>query len=66
MVGFLQSGNYTCTVSITWPAAGISPQTIKVNLIVGQPQNLTLAPTSLAFSSQFTAFAPATSTVAIQ
>ena len=44
----LQPGNYTGTVSITSPSAGNSPQSVTVNLTVGQAQNLALSPASLS------------------
>ena len=61
----LQPGNYTGTIAITSPSAGNSPQSVTVNLTVGQAQNLTVSPTSRAFSSQVGAAAPATQTVAV-
>ena len=53
------------TVTITSSSAGNSPQTVTVNLTVGQPQSLAVSPTSLNFGSQFGAPAPATQTVAV-
>ena len=63
--GTLQPGTYTGTVSITSPAASNSPQTVTVNLTVGQAQNLTVAPASLSFSSQTGSAAPATQAIAV-
>ena len=63
--GNLQPGTYMGTVTITSSSAGNSPQTVTVNLTVGQPQSLAVLPTSLNFGSQFGAPAPATQTVAV-
>jgi uncharacterized protein (TIGR03437 family) len=63
--GSLQPGNYTGTVSIASSAAGNSPQSVTVNLTVGLAQNLSLSPTSLTFSSQVSAPAPATQTIGV-
>jgi uncharacterized protein (TIGR03437 family) len=63
--GTLQPGNYTGTVSITSTSAGNSPQSVTVNLTVGQAQNLALSPTSVSFSSQVGAGAPSSQTVAV-
>jgi uncharacterized protein (TIGR03437 family) len=63
--GSLAPGNYTGTVTIASPTAGNSPQTVTVNLTVGQPQNIAVTPTSLNFGSQFGSPAPATQTIAV-
>ena len=49
----MQAGSYTGTINIVSAGAGNSPQTITVNLTVGQGQNLVLSPTppaTLTFS----------------
>jgi uncharacterized protein (TIGR03437 family) len=63
--GSLTPGTYTGQVNITSPAAGNSPQTVTVNLTVGQAQNIALSTASLNFSAQAGAAAPATQTVAV-
>ena len=63
--GSLSPGNYTGAVTITSSNAGNSPQTVTVNLTVGQPQNINVTPTSLNFGSQIQSPAPATQTVAV-
>src|SRR5581483_193027 len=59
----LQAGTYSAQVNVVSPGAGNSPQPVTVNLTVGQGNNLTLSPPSLAFSSQFAGAAPAPQTV---
>jgi uncharacterized protein (TIGR03437 family) len=63
--GTLAPGTYTGTVTITSPTAANSPQTVTVNLTVGQPQNIAVSPTSLNFGNQFGSAAPATQTIAV-
>jgi len=63
--GTLQPGTYTGTVNITSTGAGNSPQSVTVNLTVGQPQNLALTPATLTFSSQVGSPAPATQVIAV-
>src|SRR4029077_2605833 len=63
--GTLQPGTYTGTVNITSTGAGNSPQSVTVNLTVGQPQNLALTPATLTFSSQVGSPALATQVIAV-
>src|SRR5262249_565168 len=59
----LQAGTYTAQINVVSAAAGNSPQPVTVNLTVGQGNNITLAPSSLSFSSQVGSGAPAAQTV---
>jgi uncharacterized protein (TIGR03437 family) len=61
----LQPGTYAGTINIASATAGNSPQTVTVNLTVGQAQNLSVTPTSLTFSSQSGAPAPASQTIGV-
>ena len=62
--GGLPPGNYSGTITIASPTAGNSPQTITVNLTVTQQQQtFTVAPGSLAFSTQ--AGSPASQNIAV-
>jgi hypothetical protein len=56
----LNPGTYTAQVNVVSSGAGNSPQPVTVNLTVGQGTNLVLSPTSMTFTSQFGAGAPAT------
>jgi hypothetical protein len=55
----LAPGAYQAQVNIVSAGAGNSPQPVTINLTVGQGTNLALSPSSLTFSSQFGAAAPA-------
>ena len=61
----LQPGNYSGTVNIVSAGAGNSPQSVTVNLTVGQGSTFTLSSTSLSFASQIGAGAPNPQSVAL-
>ncbi|MFN0100660.1 MAG: BACON domain-containing protein [Bryobacteraceae bacterium] len=61
----LAAGTYSGTVTLTAAGASNSPLNIPVTLTVGPQQTLTVSPTTLTFSHQLGAAAPATQTVSL-
>jgi len=61
----LQSGNYSATVNIVSAGAGNSPQSVTVNLTVGQGTNVSASPNTVSLMSQFGGSAPNPQSVAL-